>query len=70
MHATLIVILSLGIIWLVLDIVRESRRKEWFIRGYTRSCLEYDKSEYRIKSYTEEAGEKFDEDYGDRYNYI
>ena len=64
----MIIILTLCIIWIILMIFREWKQGKWYKRGYIDACIKYDQEDfYRDKSYTEEAENKFNEDYGFNY---
>lgn len=69
MELTIIIILSLAILYIVLTIFRESYQNKWFNRGYISAASKYDKSEYRSYSdHEDESNKIFHDKYGFHYD--
>jgi hypothetical protein len=64
-----IIFLSLVVLWLILDIVRDSFKNKWYRRGYINACHKYDKFEHQPKDgYGEEADKEWYNKHGFHYD--
>ncbi len=63
MEITVIIILSLLVLLIFTEMLRESQQKKWYRRGYIDASMKYDGSPN-----SKEADDKFDEDYGFLYD--
>ncbi len=68
MSATIIIILSLGIIYVIVDTIRESQRKKWYIKGYVEAGNKWDTQEQRTDLRKNEAEDSFDYEHGFHYD--
>ena len=66
MNITIIIIISLVIIYTIVDTLRGYSRKRWYKRGYVDACNDNDK--YRLDDAYSEADESFESKYGQFYD--
>lgn len=67
----MIIILSLLVLYLIVDTIRDSFKKKWYKRGYLEACRKYDNTDYMDydePDYSKEASKKFDDEYGFKYD--
>jgi hypothetical protein len=69
MEATVIVIISLSIVWLIVTMLRDHFKSKWYERGYVEAARKYDNYDNCPKGgYGKEAKDKFYEEYGFHYD--
>lgn len=64
---TVIVVVSLLIVLVIVDTIRESQRRKWYRRGYIDAYNKYSEDN-DVLSVKEEAGSVFDSQYGFHYD--
>lgn len=67
MEVSIIIILSLAIIYVIVDIIRESQQKKWFKRGYMECAYKHDKKIDDEPYDDSDAEEIFEKLYGFKY---
>lgn len=69
METTVIIILSLMILYLLITMLRDNFKRKWYRRGYLEASIKYNKEDYsKYNNFEDEANEVFEKDFGFHYD--